>query len=151
MSGEECPVCKDWGPGTFSLYKRGCPRCGADGRDRDLAVWMRVQVEADLAKWVARVAELSAPSRRLGTIFASETEARTTDAAERVSDAQAKLTLLNAYDNALRSGDSGYDYRTGRASEAQALWRALAILSGGYRQRDGWRENWPAPQAFQGN
>jgi hypothetical protein len=142
VSGAEvCPVCKDWGPGTLALYARGCPRCGATAEDRDLPKWLRRQVEADLERERAREAKL-----RPGV--PAEGEFWWLQAAEYVADCEAKLALLDAYAEA----EAGpYDYRTGRASQAEGLWHALAILAGGYRHRDGWREHWSMPQAFQGN
>jgi hypothetical protein len=150
MSSDACPVCKDWSFETLAGYRRtnghGCPRCGQDG---DMTAWLRRQVEADLARWVNRVAELLRLPE--GSQEAIAAAAETEDAAERVNDAQAKLTLLNRYDTASARGDLGYDYRTGRHSNAALYWNALLILTGGYRHREGWRDHWPQPQSFQGN
>ncbi len=135
MSGNgECPVCKSWPPGTFALYARGCPRCGEDGQGRDLITWLRRQVEPDLRRARLTLARWPGSPRWL----------------ERAADCEAKLALLDAFAAAFAEGCPGYSHRTGRASEAQVLWRALRILAGGYRHRDGWRENWPVPQDFEG-
>lgn len=66
-----------------------------------------------------------------------------------VADCEAKLQLLDRYDSAAARGDLSYDYRTGRHSRAEILWNALLVLTGGYRDREGWRDQWPVPGIFQ--
>lgn len=138
MSDEKCPLCKDWAPDRFAGYRAkgaGCPKCGDDGTGRDLITWLWRQVAPDLRKAQRMLARWPGNPRWL----------------ECAAGCEAKVALLDAYAAALSAeGGLGYSYRMGRASEAQVLWRALRILAGGYRHREGWRKDWFMPQDFEG-